>query len=67
MQARLARWQVADADIQAAVEQTPFDLQARQFVDLYHQMRLRLAHSIQQLRDQAWAYGLQNANGQGTQ
>ncbi|MNH06601.1 hypothetical protein D3C79_659740 [compost metagenome] len=30
-------------------------------------MRLRLAHPVEQLRYQAWAHGLQDANGQGPQ
>ncbi|MNT35004.1 hypothetical protein D3C72_1710150 [compost metagenome] len=67
MQAWLAWRQVTDADVQAAIEQAAFDLQARQLVDLHHQMRLGLAHPVEQLWHQARAYGLQDANGQGPQ
>ncbi|MNN64034.1 hypothetical protein D3C81_1794530 [compost metagenome] len=67
MQAWLARWQVADADVQAAIEQAPFDFQPRQFVDLHDEMRLRPAQAFEQLRHQAGPHGLQHADGQGAQ
>ncbi len=64
---RLSRRQVADADIRGAVEQPPFDLQPRQFVDLHHQVRLCLAQPFEHLWHQAGLHGLQHADSQGAQ
>ncbi|MNX81810.1 hypothetical protein D3C86_1135080 [compost metagenome] len=64
MQTRLAGRQVADADIQRTVEQSPLDFQAGQFIDLHHQMRLRLAHPFEHLRNETGMHGLQYTDGQ---
>ncbi|MNF33693.1 hypothetical protein D3C84_145140 [compost metagenome] len=67
VQSRLARRQVADADVQGAIEQSSLDFQPGQFIDLHHQMGLRLAHPLKHLWHQAGVHGLQYANGQGAQ
>ncbi|MNR24544.1 hypothetical protein D3C85_1416250 [compost metagenome] len=65
VQAGLTGRQVADADIQRTVEQPSLDFQPRQFIDLHHQMRLRLAHAFEHLWYQAGMDGLQHTDGQG--
>ena len=67
VQPRLARWQIADADIQRAIEQASLDFDAGQFVNLYHQMRLGLTHPLKHLWYQAGVHGLQYPNGNGAQ
>ncbi|MNQ73438.1 hypothetical protein D3C85_881680 [compost metagenome] len=64
VQPRLAWRQEADADIQVAGEQASLDIQPGQFVDLHHQLRLRLAQALQQHRHQCRVHRLQNADGQ---
>lgn len=64
MQARLARRQEADADIQVAGEQAPLDVDSRQFVDLHPQMRLRGVQAFDHVRHQAGVDRLQYADRQ---
>ncbi|MNN39931.1 hypothetical protein D3C81_1539880 [compost metagenome] len=67
VQSRLARRQVADADVQGAIEQSSLDFQPGQFIDLHHQMGLSLANPLEHLWHQAGVDGLQYTNGQGAQ
>ncbi|MNG33383.1 hypothetical protein D3C84_1196210 [compost metagenome] len=67
MQPWLSGRQVTDADVQRAIEQSPLDLQPGQFIDLHHQVRLRLAQAFEHLRHETGVDGLQHANGQRAQ